>query len=91
MRHALCCAPTQPLRLCTREPRPFADPSSSGLCCLVFFQALCGTAIEIPTLDNRTLSVPISDIVKPGYKTVVAGEGMPIPEGGKGNMIIEVS
>ncbi len=53
-------------------------------------QALCGAAIDVPTLDNRTLSVPIADIVKPGFKTVVVGEGMPKPGGGKGDLILEV-
>ena len=38
----------------------------------------------------RTLMVPISDIVKPGFKTVVVGEGMPKPTGGKGDLIVEV-
>ncbi|KAG1680426.1 hypothetical protein FOA52_015517 [Chlamydomonas sp. UWO 241] len=58
---------------------------------LPLYQALCGTSIEVPTLDSRTLAVPISDIVKPGHRTVVAGEGMPIPGGaGRGNLIVEV-
>jgi len=57
---------------------------------LPLYQALCGAAIEIPTLDNRTLTVPIADIVKPGFKTVVVGEGMPRPSGGKGDLILEV-
>lgn len=54
------------------------------------YQALCGTAIEVATLDNRTLSVPIADIVTPGYSTTVIGEGMPKPTGGKGNLVLDV-
>ena len=59
---------------------------------LPLYQALSGTAIEIPTLDNRKLSVPVADMVKPGYSTVVIGEGMPKPglPGQKGNLILEV-
>lgn len=59
---------------------------------LPLYQALCGTAVEISTLDNRKLSVPVADMVKPGYSTVVVGEGMPKPglPGQKGNLIIEV-
>jgi len=58
---------------------------------LPLYQALCGTAVEVPTLDNRVLSVPMSDIVKPGHRTRVAGEGMPVPGGGgRGDMVLEV-
>ena len=34
--------------------------------------------------------VPISDIVKPGFTTVVVGEGMPKPSGGRGDLVLEV-
>lgn len=30
-------------------------------------QALCGTEVNILTLDGRTLNVKIRDIIKPGY------------------------
>ena len=39
---------------------------------------------------RRTLMVPISDIVKPGFTTVVVGEGMPKPSGGRGDLVLEV-
>mmetsp|Transcript_5049 Transcript_5049/g.10956 ORF Transcript_5049/g.10956 Transcript_5049/m.10956 type:complete len:346 (-) Transcript_5049:616-1653(-) len=57
---------------------------------LPLYQALCGTSIEVPTLDNRTLNVPIADMVRPGYSTTILGEGMPKPGGGKGNLIVDV-
>ncbi|GAX80192.1 hypothetical protein CEUSTIGMA_g7630.t1 [Chlamydomonas eustigma] len=57
---------------------------------LPLYQALCGAAVEIPTLDKRVLNVPIADIVKPGFRTVIVGEGMPKPGGGKGDLILEV-
>lgn len=57
---------------------------------LPLYQALCGTYVEIPTLDNRKLSVPVADIVRPGYRTIVQGEGMPKPGGGKGDLVVEV-
>eukprot|EP00708_Paratrimastix_pyriformis_P003713 GAFH01002507.1.p1 GENE.GAFH01002507.1~~GAFH01002507.1.p1 ORF type:complete len:317 (-),score=65.56 GAFH01002507.1:167-1117(-) len=41
-------------------------------------QALLGTIIDVPTLDGRTLSVGITDIVRPGYAKRVPGQGMPI-------------
>lgn len=36
------------------------------------------------------LSVPIADVVTPGYSRVVPGEGMPKLGGGKGDLILEV-
>ena len=41
-------------------------------------QALTGGAIEVPTLDGRTIRVPINEIVSPGYCKRVVGEGMPL-------------
>lgn len=54
-------------------------------------KALTGFTVIIQTLDDRLLHIPITDIVKPGYKKVVPGEGMPRstkPEE-RGDMIIE--
>lgn len=57
---------------------------------LPLYQALIGASIEIKTLDNRNLKVPISDIMRPGSTVVVPGEGMPNPKGGRGNLILEL-
>lgn len=43
-------------------------------------EAIGGTTVDVTTLDNRTLSVPVTKIVSPGYEHVVSGEGMPITE-----------
>lgn len=40
--------------------------------------ALCGCTITIKTLDERSLNIPINEIVSPGYYKVVRGEGMPL-------------
>lgn len=53
--------------------------------------ALCGTTLRIPTLDGRVLSVPVTEIVSPGYEKVVRGEGMPVPKAGgptRGDLVI---
>ena len=50
--------------------------------------ALCGTVLSVPTLDGRTLSVPITQIVSPGSTKTVPGEGMPTV-GGKGDLVIQ--
>lgn len=41
-------------------------------------KALTGCIIDVPTLDGRLLSIPINDIVSPGYTKCVKVEGMPI-------------
>ena len=40
--------------------------------------ALCGATLSIATLDGRTLSVALTDVVAPGSTKTVKGEGMPI-------------
>lgn len=55
--------------------------------------ALVGCTIEIHTLDDRVLHIPITDIVHPGYKKTVPGEGMPYANepDKKGDLVIEFS
>lgn len=54
-------------------------------------QALTDCTISVRTLDNRTLSIPCNEIIKPGYTKRVRGEGMPISKspGAKGDLIIK--
>ncbi|KAJ8315625.1 hypothetical protein KUTeg_007775 [Tegillarca granosa] len=57
-------------------------------------KALTGCTVEIVTLDERILHIPINDIIKPGYTKVVPGEGMPISTDCndpklKGDLVIE--
>ncbi|GIL70116.1 hypothetical protein Vretimale_3382 [Volvox reticuliferus] len=54
--------------------------------------ALIGTSVEVRTLDDRDLKVPIADIVRPGSTVVVPGEGMPLPAAPhtRGNLILEI-
>jgi len=54
-------------------------------------KALTGCTVEIHTLDERILNVPINDIVKPGYTKCVPGEGMPLSNSAKqrGDLIVE--
>ncbi|KAJ3383336.1 DnaJ sub B member 13 [Entophlyctis sp. JEL0112] len=41
-------------------------------------QALAGSVVEVLTLDERLLQIPINDIVHPDYVKAVSKEGMPI-------------
>lgn len=53
--------------------------------------ALTGKSFDLTTLDGRYLSVPITDIVKPGHEVVIPNEGMPISKdpSQKGNLKIK--
>ena len=50
-----------------------------------------GNKVDVKSLDNRILRVPIKEVIKPGYERVVANEGMPISKspGRKGNLRIK--
>ena len=37
--------------------------------------ALCGLTIRVATLDNRVLTIPIQEVITPGFTKVVKGEG----------------
>ncbi|KAL7983122.1 hypothetical protein Chor_010464 [Crotalus horridus] len=43
-------------------------------------KALIGCTVDVRTLDDRLLNIPINDIVHPKYFKVVPGEGMPLPQ-----------
>uniref|UniRef100_A0A7N0RDN6 J domain-containing protein n=1 Tax=Kalanchoe fedtschenkoi TaxID=63787 RepID=A0A7N0RDN6_KALFE len=43
-------------------------------------EALTGCTVNLTTLDGRSLSIPINNVIHPTYEEVVPGEGMPIPK-----------
>ncbi|XP_017281134.1 dnaJ homolog subfamily B member 1b [Kryptolebias marmoratus] len=53
--------------------------------------ALCGCTVHAPTLDGRTVTVSSTDIVQPGMKRRVSGEGLPYPKrpDRRGDLIVE--
>lgn len=56
-------------------------------------EALCGCTVKAPTLDGRTITVTSREVVKPGTKKRIAGEGLPLskcPEK-RGDMILDFS
>lgn len=57
------------------------------------FQALCGCTVSIPTLENRIISLPCHDIIKPGTVKRLRGEGLPFPKNPsqRGDLIVEFS
>ena len=54
-------------------------------------EALIGTTVEVPTLDGRSLPIPVVSIVAPGYTQIVKGEGMPLAKNPsqRGNLVID--
>ncbi|XP_039057709.1 dnaJ homolog subfamily B member 4-like [Hibiscus syriacus] len=54
-------------------------------------EALGGTTVNLTTLNGRKLSLPITDIIHPGYELIVAKEGMPIAKepGNRGDLRIK--
>ncbi|KAF6729789.1 DnaJ-like protein subfamily B member 5 [Oryzias melastigma] len=55
--------------------------------------ALCGCTVSIPTLENRVISLPCHDIIKPGMVKRLRGEGLPFPKNPsqRGDLIVEFS
>lgn len=43
-------------------------------------EALTGYTVHLTTLDGRSLSIPINNVIHPNYEEVVPREGMPLPK-----------
>ncbi|KAJ3605315.1 hypothetical protein NHX12_027364 [Muraenolepis orangiensis] len=54
-------------------------------------EALCGCTVNVPTLDNRMMPLPSSDIIKPGSIRRLRGEGLPLPKSPvqRGDLVVE--
>lgn len=55
-------------------------------------EALTGKILEVTTLDGRNLTIPLTEVAKPGHEVVLANEGMPISKEPRrrGNLRIKV-
>ncbi|XP_056135933.1 dnaJ homolog subfamily B member 1b [Lampris incognitus] len=53
--------------------------------------ALCGSTVNVPKLDGRTVAVKSADIVRPGMKRRLPREGLPLPKspGRRGDLVVE--
>lgn len=54
-------------------------------------EALTGLSLNLTALDGRNLTLPVTDIIKPGSEVVIPNEGMPVSKdpSKKGNLIIK--
>ncbi|XP_075870020.1 dnaJ homolog subfamily B member 5 [Nelusetta ayraudi] len=54
-------------------------------------EALCGCTVNVPTLDNRMMPLPCSDVIKPGAIRRLRGEGLPVPKSPsqRGDLVVE--
>ncbi|KAG9459343.1 hypothetical protein H6P81_003851 [Aristolochia fimbriata] len=54
-------------------------------------EALGGTTVHLSTIDGRNLSLPLSDVVSPGFEYVISKEGMPVVRepGKRGNLRVK--
>lgn len=52
--------------------------------------ALTGRTFNLTTLDGRSLTIPVNDVVKPNSELIIQNEGMPISKdpSKRGNLII---
>lgn len=59
---------------------------------ITLLEALTGKTIKVVTLDGRNLTIPLTDVIKPGHEEVIPNEGMPISKepGKKGNLRIKI-
>ncbi len=53
--------------------------------------ALCGTTVNVPTLDGTTVPMRLTEIVKPNTVRRMTGHGLPNPKqaGRRGDLIVE--
>lgn len=54
-------------------------------------EALCGCTVKAPTLDGRSIPLPVQDVIRPGMKRRVTGEGLPLPKTPqrRGDLVVE--
>ncbi|XP_050997414.1 dnaJ homolog subfamily B member 1-like [Acomys russatus] len=54
-------------------------------------EALCGCTVKIPTLDGRIIPAVFKDVIRPGMRQRVPGEGLPLPKTPerRGDLVIE--
>ncbi|XP_070976312.1 dnaJ homolog subfamily B member 4-like [Oncorhynchus clarkii lewisi] len=54
-------------------------------------QSLCGCSVTVSTIDGKTCNMKITDVIKPGMKQTVVGQGLPLPKNPeqRGDLVVE--
>lgn len=54
-------------------------------------QSLCGCSVTVSTIDGNTCNMKITDVIKPGMRKTVAGQGLPLPKNPeqRGDLVVE--
>ncbi|XP_053186162.1 dnaJ homolog subfamily B member 4 [Scomber japonicus] len=54
-------------------------------------QSLCGCSVTVSTIDGKTCNMKITDVIKPGLRKTVAGQGLPFPKNPeqRGDLVVE--
>ena len=57
----------------------------------MLLQSLCGCSVTVSTIDGNTCNMKITDVIKPGMRQIVAGQGLPLPKNPeqRGDLVVE--
>lgn len=57
----------------------------------LFSQSLCGCSVTVSSIDGKTCNMKIVDVIKPGMRKTVAGQGLPFPKNPeqRGDLVVE--